>query len=156
MSEELTVRTIEQGDREEWRRLWDGYNEFYGRHGATALPEEITSSTWSRFFDVSEPVNAIVAEIGGKVVGLAHYIFHRSTTAIRPTCYLQDLFTAESARRKGVAAALIAAVYERAAAAGAYRVYWQTHESNAVARALYDRVAKRSGFIVYRRDLPAS
>ena len=72
---------------------------------------------------------------------------------IGPTCYLQDLFTAESARGQGVGRALIETVYERARAAGSQRVYWHTHETNRTAQALYDRVAERSGFIVYRKDL---
>ena len=72
---------------------------------------------------------------------------------IAPTCYLQDLFTAESARGQGIGRALIEAVYERARAAGASRVYWQTHETNRTAMLLYDRIAERSGFLVYRRNL---
>ncbi|HKR64006.1 MAG TPA: GNAT family N-acetyltransferase, partial [Thermoanaerobaculia bacterium] len=136
-----------------WLPLWRAYNAFYGREGATALPDEVTRVTWSRFFDANEPMHALVAERDGQLVGLAHYLFHRSTIAIAPTCYLQDLFTAESARRMGVGAALIAAVYEQAKAAGAYRVYWQTHESNVTAMRLYDQLAERSGFIVYRHNL---
>ena len=125
----VTVRPIQQGDRPSWEPLWEGYNAFYGRAGETALHPEITRVTWRRFFDANEPVFALVAESGGKVVGLAHYLFHRSTTRIEPTCYLQDLFTAESERGRGVGRALILGVYERAKAAGARRVYWQTHES---------------------------
>jgi len=109
--------------------------------------------TWSRFFDAYEPVHALVAEDGGELVGLAHYLFHRSTIQIAPTCYLQDLFTSAAARGRGVGRALIAAVYERAAAADAGRVYWQTHETNSTAMALYDKVAERSGFVVYRKML---
>jgi GNAT superfamily N-acetyltransferase len=133
--------------------LWDGYNAFYGRSGSTALRPEITQMTWSRFFDAYEPVNALVGEDSGsgELLGLAHYLFHRSTTQIAPTCYLQDLFTAEAARGRGVGRALIEAVYERAAAANAGRVYWQTHETNATAMLLYDKVAERSGFVVYRK-----
>ncbi len=133
--------------------LWDGYNAFYGRSGATALDPEITPITWARFFDPAEPVHALVAEADGALLGLTHYLFHRSTTAIGLTCYLQDLFTAEAARGHGVGRALIEAVYGAAGRAGAPRVYWQTHETNHVARALYDRVAERSGFIVYARAL---
>jgi GNAT superfamily N-acetyltransferase len=48
---------------------------------------------------------------------------------------------------------LIGAVYDRARAAGAARVYWLTHESNATAMRLYDDVAMKSGFVVYRKDL---
>ncbi|MGB6636408.1 MAG: GNAT family N-acetyltransferase [Bradyrhizobium sp.] len=131
--------------------LWDGYNAFYGRSGPTALSPEITRMTWLRFFDAGEPVHALVAESDGRLVGIAHYLFHRSTIAIEPVCYLQDLFTVEAARGQGVGGALISEVYERARQAGTPRVYWQTHETNHTAQQLYDRVAERSGFIVYRK-----
>ena len=107
--------------------------------------------TWSRFFDAYEPVHALVAESEGRLIGLTHYLFHRSTTAIQPNCYLQDLFTNAEARGKGVGRALIEGVYEAARAAGSPRVYWQTHETNETAMALYDKVAEKSGFIVYRK-----
>jgi GNAT superfamily N-acetyltransferase len=129
--------------------LWDGYNAFYGREGPTSLPQEITHSTWTRFFDVYEPVHALVAEHAGELLGLAHDLFHRSTTMLGPTCYLQDLFTAEAARGQGAGRALIEAVYAHAREAGVKRVYWQTHETNAAAMRLYDQVATKSGFVVY-------
>ncbi|QFU18034.1 GNAT family N-acetyltransferase [Microvirga thermotolerans] len=151
MSIDLIVRPIARDDYPQWLPLWDGYNAFYGRSGPTALDPEITRTTWQRFFDAYEPVHALVAENRGQLLGLAHYLFHRSTTAIAPSCYLQDLFTNEAARGKGVGRALIEGVCERAAAAGSPRVYWQTHETNATAMQLYDRVAERSGFVVYRR-----
>jgi GNAT superfamily N-acetyltransferase len=134
-----------------WMPLWNGYNAFYGRTGPTALPPEVTEMTWSRFFDAYEPMHALVAEDSGKLLGLVHFLFHRSTTQIALTCYLQDLFTVEEARGEGVGRALINAVYQHAAAAGSPRVYWQTHETNSVAMRLYDKVAEKSGFIVYRK-----
>jgi GNAT superfamily N-acetyltransferase len=149
----IVIRAVAHSDRDQWRPLWDGYNAFYGRSGPTALPEEITATTWARFFDDREPVHCLVAERAGRLVGLAHYLFHRSTSAIQPVCYLQDLFTSAEARGKGVGRALIEAVYARAAAAGAGRVYWQTHETNLTAQRLYESVAERSGFIVYRKAL---
>ncbi len=147
------VRPVAAGDFDRWLPLWDGYNAFYGRHGPTALPAEITRATWRRFLDPGEPVHALVAERDGALVGLAHYLFHRSTTMIPLTCYLQDLYTDGRARGQGIASALIQEVYARAAAAGSPRVYWQTHETNETARRLYDRIAERSGFIVYRKVL---
>jgi GNAT superfamily N-acetyltransferase len=149
----ITVRPVVREDFDAWQVLWDGYNGFYGRAGQTALPMEITQMTWSRFFDAYEPVHALVAEDAGRLVGLVHYLFHRSTTMIGPTCYLQDLFTDETVRSQGIGRALIEAVYQRAKAAGAKRVYWQTHETNAVAMRLYDKVAMRSGFLVYQKTL---
>ncbi len=151
MSDELSVRPVARQDYDHWLPLWDGYNAFYGRSGATALPLEITRMTWARFFDGYEPVHALVAERGGSLVGLAHYLFHRSTTAIAPFCYLQDLFTDASARGHGIGRALISEVYEQARQLGAPRVYWQTHQSNHTARQLYDKMAEDSGFVVYRK-----
>jgi GNAT superfamily N-acetyltransferase len=149
----IVVREIVPDDFAAWSVLWDGYNAFYGRHGPTALPIEITRLTWQRFLDPAEPMHALVAEHERTLVGLAHFLFHRSTILPNPTCYLQDLFTAEAARGRGIGRALIEAVYERARLLGSQRVYWHTHETNATARRLYDAVAENSGFIVYRRML---
>jgi GNAT superfamily N-acetyltransferase len=151
--EKAVIRGIEPADYARWLPLWDGYNAFYERAGPTALPAEITQSTWSRLLDPSESVNGLVAERNGELVGLAHYIFHRSTILLTPTCYLQDLFTSAQARGRGVGRALIEEVYRRARTAGSTRVYWHTHESNAVARQLYDRISVLSGFIVYRTNV---
>ena len=153
MPQELNLRPVVREDFAQWLPLWQGYNKFYGRHGATALPDAITQMTWSRFFDPYEPVHCIVAEHEGALLGLVHYLFHRSTISIAPTCYLQDLFTTESARGKGVGRKLIEAVYEQARLAGAARVYWLTHETNSTAMQLYDKVADNLGFIQYRKVL---
>ena len=146
------ARPIQPADYLAWKPLWDGYNAFYGREGKTALPDEVTQATWQRFFDPNEPVFALVAERDGRLVGLTHYLFHRSTTRLELTCYLQDLFTVPTERGLGVGRALIQAVCERAKSAGIERVYWQTHETNAAGRMLYDKVAKHFGFIVYACD----
>jgi GNAT superfamily N-acetyltransferase len=153
MSLAMTVRPVHPGDFDQWLPLWEGYNAFYGRSGATALAAEITQTTWARFFDPQEPVHALVAESDGRLCGLVHYIFHRSTILLAPTCYLQDLFTDVAQRRNGVGRAMIEAVYDAARAAGSSRVYWHTHETNRTARNLYDQVAEDSGFVVYRRNI---
>ena len=153
LSNEILIRPVQPSDFQQWKVLWDGYNAFYGREGETALPEETTQMTWSRFFDAYEPVHALVADHSGELLGLTHFIFHRSTISIAPTCYLQDLFTLESARGKGVGRALIEQVYQRARQVGCSRVYWHTHESNKTAMKLYNKIAEKSGFVVYRKPL---
>ncbi len=153
MSYQVVVRAVQRADFLQWQPLWDDYNAFYGRAGDTALAAEITQMTWARFFDAHEPVHALVAEAADRIVGLAHFLYHRSTIQIPPTCYLADLFTADTVRGKGVGRAMIEAVYAHAKAAGSPRIYWQTHETNAVAMRLYDQVAERSGFVVYRRSV---
>jgi GNAT superfamily N-acetyltransferase len=149
----FSIRPVAHGDFSAWLPLWDGYNAFYGREGGTALPRAVTDETWRRFHDPAVPVYALVAENAGQLVGIAHYLYHLSTSASDRTCYMQDLFTAASARGQGVGKALIEAVYAAAKADGSTRVYWHTHETNRAARRLYDAVAKRSGFIVYRQVL---
>jgi GNAT superfamily N-acetyltransferase len=151
LSDNLLIRGVRQSDFREWKPLWDAYNAFYGRTGDTALPEEITAMTWSRFFDPSEPMHALVAERSGRLLGLAHLIIHRSTISIASVCYLQDLFTSASARGEGIGRALIEEIYRYAEQGGCSRVYWQTHETNLTAMKLYDNVAEKSGFVVYRK-----
>jgi GNAT superfamily N-acetyltransferase len=153
LSENLLIRAAQRDDFPQWKVLWDGYNAFYGRKGSTALPDATTKMTWSRFFDGYEPVQALVAEHSGQLLGMAHFLFHRTTISIESTCYLQDLFTVERARGKGVGRALIEEIYRQAKGAGCSRVYWHTHETNATAMRLYDKVGEKSGFVVYRKAL---
>jgi GNAT superfamily N-acetyltransferase len=149
----MNIRPVEANDYVRWRPLWDGYNAFYERKGPTAVAEEMTHTTWLRFLDPAEPMFALVAESKGTLVGFAHFLYHRNTTMQAMTCYLQDLFADPAVRGQGVGRALIEAVYAAAKTAGSPRVYWQTHATNATAQLLYDRIATKSGFIVYRKDL---
>jgi len=145
----IQIRPFAAEDRQAWEPLWQGYLTFY----KASLAPDVTEKTWQRLLDPAEPMHGLVASLDGKVVGIVHYIYHRSTWTVGNYCYLQDLFTAEEARGRGVARALIEAVYDKAKAAGASRVYWLTHETNTTAQALYDKVAARSGFIQYRQLL---
>jgi GNAT superfamily N-acetyltransferase len=143
---EFKVRTIERSDRAQWEPLWRAYLDFY----RVQWSDEVSNATFMRILDPLESVHALVAERGGGLIGFAHYLFQRSTWLMNSQCYLQDLYVGEAARGGGVGAALIAGVVDAARANGAARVFWNTHETNAVARSLYDKVAERSGFIQYR------
>jgi len=149
----VVVRPVAADDFGHWLPLWAAYNTFYGRSGATALPDAVTRTTWSRFLDPDEPMHALVAESDGQLLGLAHHLFHRATNRIEPSCYLQDLYVSDAARGRGIGRRLIEQVAAHAREAGAGRLYWQTHESNATAMALYDTLAQRSGFLVYAKPL---
>lgn len=147
----LIVRPLVPEDRASWEPLWRGYNAFYER---PVVADEITETAWGRFMANDVPMHALGAfDAGGALLGIVHYLYHLSTSSIAPSCYLQDLFTVEQARGRGVGRALIEAVYAAAASAGAGRVYWLTHETNATAMLLYDRIAEKSGFQVYRKLL---
>ena len=147
MPERVSIRPVREDERAAWEPLWQDYLTFY----KTKLPPENTDVAWKRFHDPDEPMFLLGAYVDGKLTGIVHYIFHRSTWTPGNYCYLQDLFTAQAARGKGVGRALIKGVYGEARLAGSSRVYWQTHETNVTARKLYDQIAERSGFIVYRK-----
>lgn len=148
----IEIRSAQSLDYDQWLPLWLGYNEFYGRSGATALAPDITLTTWGRFLDPDQPLWALLALNGGRVAGLAHYLFHPSTTAVAPACYLRDLFTQEDQRGRGVGGLLIEAVCAKAESAGCESIYWQTHLGNARARRLYDQVGQQSEFLIYQKS----
>jgi GNAT superfamily N-acetyltransferase len=143
---DFKVRAIERTDRAQWAPLWHAYLDFYRAQWS----DEVANATFARIFDPLEPVHALVAERGDQLIGLAHYLFQRSTWLLNSQCYLQDLYVSEAIRSRGVGRALIAAVVDAAREAGATRVFWNTQETNAVARRLYDKVGERTGFIQYR------
>lgn len=149
MMQRIIVRPVEISERGDWEVLWKNYLEFY----KTTLPEEITASTWERLHDPSEPMGVLGAYVDGRLCGFAHYLFHRSCWAIKDSCYMQDLFVAESCRKLGLGRRLIEAVEKVARDHGASTLYWSTQESNATARKLYDKIVNWSGFIQYRKPL---
>jgi GNAT superfamily N-acetyltransferase len=143
----LVLRDLAAADRAQWAPLWAGYLAFY----KATLPAAVTDTTFARLLDPAEPMFCLVAERDGALIGIVHCVLHRATWTDSFYCYLEDLFVAPKARGSGAGRALIEAVYARADAHGWARVYWLTHETNAAARALYDRVATNAGFIQYRR-----
>jgi GNAT superfamily N-acetyltransferase len=149
MKPRLDIRALRPDEYDVWEPLWQGYLTFY----ESAVTPEVTKTTWGRLQDPAEPMHVLGAFLDGTLIGIVHYLFHRSTWTIGDYCYLQDLFTAPEARGQGVGRALIEAVYDRAEVAGASRVYWLTQETNSTARALYDTLADRPGFIQYRHLL---
>ena len=144
------IRPLEPGDHAAWRDLWAQYFVFYGND----TPPEVYEATWARLLDPAEPVwGAVAVDEAGTVVGLVHYLFHRTTWAVEDTCYLQDLFTSAQSRGRGHARQLIEYVATEARRRNCIRVYWQTRDTTTTAQALYDKLAQRSGFIQYRLPL---
>jgi GNAT superfamily N-acetyltransferase len=139
----LEVHSLKPENREAWQPLAEGYKAFY----KTSTSAEDYDHAWAKLMSGSE-VFGLGASVNGCMVGIAHYLFHSSTWAPK-VCYLQDLYTSEEARGNGVARALIQEIAARACHAGATRYYWLTQENNAVARVLYEKVAKYNGFIRY-------
>ncbi|GAA4449756.1 GNAT family N-acetyltransferase [Phytohabitans houttuyneae] len=139
----ITIGQLRPEDRAAWEVLARGYKAFY----ETPVPDEGYAQTWRRLLG-PEDLHGAGAWLDGRLVGIAHYLFH--ATIWQPDyCYLQDLFVDESTRGKGAARALIEHVAQRARERGAARLYWTTKQDNTTARALYDKIARFTGFIRY-------
>ncbi|MBA4490020.1 GNAT family N-acetyltransferase [Paracoccus sp. S1E-3] len=147
----MRIRAIETGDRDQWQGLWAGYQAFYGYPDR---PQAFFDLAFGRLISgAAGEFQGFVADDDGRLLGLTHYVFHPNLWRPEGVCYLQDLFTLPEARGRGVARALIEAVADAAQARGAANLYWLTAEDNYAARMLYDRVAARTPFIKYQRDL---
>lgn len=144
----LVIRPLRAADRPDWAVLWTGYLDFY----ETTVTEAVYDSTFARLLgDDPRDLNCLVAQRDGRLVGLAHYLFHRHAWKIEDVCYLQDLYARPEARNSGIGRALIEAVYAAADANGTPTVYWLTQDFNETARRLYDRIGKVTPFIRYSR-----
>ncbi len=150
MVDNLTIRNLAAADHDAWLPLWRAYQQFYEED----IPSETTRVTWSRILDPREPVFGAVALAGDRAVGIVHWLFHRSCWTVGNYCYLQDLFVTQDHRGSGIGRRLIEHVCAAARVAGCAKVYWLTHETNKNAMLLYDRIARRTGFVQYEKLLP--
>lgn len=143
----VTVRPAVADDRAQWEPLWKGYQEYY-----EVNLDSVTDGLWQRLMaDNPDGPICLVAELDGRLVGFTHYLFHGSCWSEKHRIYLNDLFTSQEARGKGVGRALIEAVYKAGDDADAETVYWLTQDFNQAGRALYDKVARLTPFIKYQR-----
>lgn len=143
------IRPVTAVDHAAWLPLWQAYLKFY----TTELSQDVSTVTWQRMLDPNEPNHAALAWKDGQAVGMVNFIYHRSNWSINNACYLQDLFVSPDQRGTGLGRLLIEHVYVTARADGCDKVHWLTHESNATAIQLYERIAERGGFIQFRKTL---
>jgi GNAT superfamily N-acetyltransferase len=150
----MIIRPLAAADRVQWEPLWQGYLEFY----EATVASEVSDVSFARLTGGREPMGGFIAidgdaAVGDAAVGIVHWLIHRSCWTVGDYCYLQDLFVAPGRRSGGIGRKLIEAVYDKARELRCSRVYWHTHETNAVAMRLYDGVADRPGFVQYRKVL---
>jgi GNAT superfamily N-acetyltransferase len=142
----LTIRAIEEKDKDQWLKLWAGYLEFY----KSTISSEQTELTWKRLINNELKMFGFVAESEEGVIGFTHCLFRPSTWTETDYCYLEDLFVDPNIRGKGIGRALINKVVELAKEKNSKRVYWTTQEFNKTARVLYDSITPVSEFVQYR------
>jgi GNAT superfamily N-acetyltransferase len=140
----IQIAALKLSERARWSELWSEYQRFYG----VEIPADVTENTWQRLH--SGRVHGLGARNSDdQLVGIVHFLYHEDTWSKQPACYLQDLYVDSTLRGTGCGRLLIEAVATAARAAGANSPYWLTHETNTVARRLYDRIGKNHGFIQY-------
>ncbi len=147
MHHPIEILPLNAIDFNQWLILWQAYQQFY----QAQIAQDVTANTWRKLIDPAHShMYGFAAVQNGQAVGLVHVIEHDSCWTIKPYAYLQDLYTHEASRGQGVARKLIQRVHDDAMARQCDRVYWLTHQSNVTAQQLYDRIAKKTGFIQYR------
>ena len=144
----MIIRPIESKDQAAWLKLFRTYGVFY----QTDFTEEQMATVWGWLMDDSHPHRAWVAEIDGEIVGFAHLRSHSDTFTGGPAWFLDDLYTTESARGKGVATKLISALRDFADANGGGTISWITAEDNLTAQSVYNKLATRAKWVTYEMD----
>jgi GNAT superfamily N-acetyltransferase len=141
-----STRRLQATDWTRWQPLWAGYLDFY----RAGVSEETTRDTFARLTGGSTDMFGLLAvneqDVG---IGMAHCVVHPTTWSRGPTCYLEDLYVAPTARGSDVGRALLERAKQLSIEHGADRLYWHTQEYNGRARSLYDQVARSTSFIVY-------
>lgn len=145
----IKISFVKQEDYPQWLNHWKDYQTFY----KVKLSDDITSVTWSRFFDEHEKIYCAVARDGDRILGFVHFLYHHSTWAINNYCYLEDLFVLQNIRGRQIGKKLIEFVNQHAENTNAARLYWHTQQSNVTAQRLYNWVAENPGVIEYRISL---
>ncbi len=146
----VSIREIKEQDKPRWLELWFGYCTFY----EAKVHREVTEETWRRVLNSDrDDMFSLVAELDGEVVGFVNCVVHANTWSTKPVCYLEDLFVDPAVRGQGAGRALIEGVFAKAKADDLLRVYWRTHDDNATAQALYDKIADKTKWVTYEKPL---
>ena len=80
-----------------------------------------------------------LARAGGRVVGVAYVATILSAEHVGPAAWLEELYVTPAWRQRGVGSALVAAVLERARAAGMMVVDLEIDAGHSRAASLYER-----------------
>lgn len=142
---DVIVRSTAAGDEAAWKQLYRGYRDFYNMEHA----DEKIDTVWGWIHDPEHETRGLVAELDGRILGLANFRRFARPLSASHGLFLDDLFTSQDARGKGVGSALLTRLAEIARDESATVVRWITADDNATARSLYDRVAKQTPWVTY-------
>ena len=141
----MKIRQLKKSDRIGWMALYECYAEHY----QVNLTEHGIVATWAWLVDPKHPVEGLVAELDGTLIGLAHFRAMPSPLRGQEIGFLDDLVVLPEFRGSGAANALLAELDSIASARRWSTVRWITREDNHRARALYDKVAVKTDWALY-------
>lgn len=144
----MIIHPLKLNDYDASRPLWAAYLELYEAY----VEDAFCKLDFKQLISPEQPIQcASLAEKGGDLVGIVHYIIHPHNWKAEEVLYLQDLFVQSDQRDRGVGRTLIEAVYKAADDQGSPTVYWLTQEFNQVAGRRYDSIATVTPFLKYTR-----
>ena len=144
-NQDLSIRFVESSDYDQWRRLYNGYGTFYKRD----MTDEIANAVWSWLHDPNHEMEGLVAERNETLIGLAHFRRMPRPLSGAHIGFLDDLFVDPEARGSQIGERLISELSQISKERGWNLIRWLTADNNYRARALYDRVAKKTSWNLY-------
>jgi GNAT superfamily N-acetyltransferase len=129
---------IRSARREDGRRIIELDREL-ARFEKLPPPDDVEAERLLSWIFESKKLEAFVAELNGRVEGVALFYEGLGTFRARPFLYLEDLVISEEARGRGIGEALMAALAREALARGAMRLEWVVLDWNERAIRFYER-----------------
>jgi GNAT superfamily N-acetyltransferase len=129
------IEAVDKKNLAELLPLMRQYQEFYQ---VTDISDERNRQFFSKF-GIDNPFGCqFLYRQKGQAIGFATVYLTYTSTIVAKVAIMNDLFTATTARGKGVGRKLIEHCRQYAKASGAVRLQWVTDEDNTSAQVLYD------------------
>jgi GNAT superfamily N-acetyltransferase len=105
--------------------------------------------------DIGRRIRVLIAEIDGRPVGYAIYLFTYSSFLARPTLYLEDVFVLPEHRRGGVGGKFFEALFQAARREKCGRIEWVVLDWNTPAHRFYRKLGAKplDNWVTYRMVL---
>ena len=139
------IRFLEQKDKKNWFKLYNGYANFY----KVPMNKKILETLWGWIHDDSHIINGICYELEDRIVGIAHYRTMPRPIKGKYIGFLDDLFVEPNFRGQKIAQKLINHLKLLSKDNNWDGIRWITHFSNENAKKLYDKIANNTGFELY-------
>ncbi|EST37442.1 hypothetical protein N566_13025 [Streptomycetaceae bacterium MP113-05] len=146
----MTIDRATEADAETISRLLGTIEAYYGGEDRPGDPGQVRAA----LFGERPVATVLLAREGNEVLGMASFTYLWPASGADTSLYLKELFVHESARRRGVALALMEALRQEATAAGCSRVEWTADRDNPPALAFYESLGakEREGKVFYRSE----